>query len=71
MTSGADQLWVFDGKYYMVLVGLLVVLLRRGGRRVSGDRAWFRFLPTASAVVLMGLGLWMARDAWKSMSAMG
>jgi ABC-type nickel/cobalt efflux system permease component RcnA len=55
----------------LALVGVLVVMLHRGGRRVSGDRAWFRFLPTASAVLLMGLGLWMARDAWKSMSAVG
>ena len=25
MTTGLDQVWVFDGKYYLVLVGLLVV----------------------------------------------
>jgi ABC-type nickel/cobalt efflux system permease component RcnA len=54
----------------LALVGVLVVMLSRGGRRVSADRAWFRFLPTASAVLLMGLGLWMARDAWKCWSAM-
>jgi ABC-type nickel/cobalt efflux system permease component RcnA len=55
----------------LALVGMLVVALHRGGRRISGDRAWFRLLPTATAVLLMGMGLWMARDAWKSMSGVG
>jgi ABC-type nickel/cobalt efflux system permease component RcnA len=53
----------------LALVGVSVVLLHRGGRLVSGDRAWLRFLPTASAVLLMGMGLWMARDAWRGLSA--
>jgi nickel/cobalt transporter (NicO) family protein len=55
----------------LALVGMFVVLLHRAGRRGFSERAWFRFLPTASAVLLMGMGLWMARDAWKGMSAIG
>ena len=53
----------------LVLVGALVVALHRAGRTVSGDRGWYRLLPTASAVLLMGMGLWMARDAWKGFAA--
>ena len=42
VSTGLDQLWVFDGKYYMVLIGLLLVwgllflemLHRAGGRQV-------------------------------------
>lgn len=49
----------------LVLVGALVVALHRAGRKVSGENGWFRLLPTLSAVLLMGMGLWMARDAWK------
>jgi len=53
------------------LVGVLVVLLHRAGRSGFRERVWFRFLPTASAVLLMGMGLWMARDAWKGFTAVG
>ncbi len=52
----------------LVLVGMLVIALHRAGRRGFSERAWFRFLPTASAVLLMGMGLWMARDAWQGMA---
>ncbi len=52
----------------LVLVGSLVVALHRAGRKVSGERGWVRVLPTISAVLLMGMGLWMARDAWKGFS---
>jgi ABC-type nickel/cobalt efflux system permease component RcnA len=54
----------------LCLVGMFVVLLHRAGRGFS-ERAWLRFLPTASAVLLMGMGLWMARDAIKGFSAVG
>ena len=53
----------------LALIGVFVVLLHRLGRGSFRDRAWLRFLPTASAVLLMGMGLWMARDAWKAMSS--
>jgi ABC-type nickel/cobalt efflux system permease component RcnA len=52
----------------LALVGMLVVALHRAGRRGFRDRGWVRVLPTISAVLLVGLGLWMARDAWKGMS---
>ena len=52
----------------LALVGMLVVLLHRAGRRSFRDSGWVRILPTISAVLLMGLGLWMARDAWKGFS---
>jgi cytochrome c biogenesis protein CcdA len=55
----------------LALIGVFVVLLHRSGRRGFTERGWFRFLPTASAVLLMGMGLWMARDAWKGMSGAG
>jgi cytochrome c biogenesis protein CcdA len=55
----------------LMLVGMFVVLLHRAGRRGFSERPWFRFLPTASAVLLMAMGLWMARDAWKSFTAVG
>ncbi|MBM3979430.1 MAG: hypothetical protein FJ304_03955 [Planctomycetes bacterium] len=52
----------------LALVGMLVVTLHRAGRRGFRDSSWVRILPTISAVLLVGLGLWMARDAWKGMS---
>jgi ABC-type nickel/cobalt efflux system permease component RcnA len=55
----------------LALVGVFVVLLHRAGRRGFSDRGWYRYMPTASAVLLLGMGLWMARDAWKGMSAVG
>jgi nickel/cobalt transporter (NicO) family protein len=53
----------------LMLIGMAVVWLHRAGRGVGGDRAWFRLLPTASAVLLMAMGVWMARDAWKGFTA--
>jgi cytochrome c biogenesis protein CcdA len=55
----------------LMLIGALVVMLHRAGRSGFGERPWFRFLPTASAVLLMGMGLWMARDAWKGYAQVG
>lgn len=46
----------------LVLVGIVVVMLHRAGRRGFGENRWFRALPTLSAVLLMGMGIWMARD---------
>jgi nickel/cobalt exporter len=53
----------------LMLIGMAVVALHRAGRGVGGDKAWFRLLPTASAVLLMAMGIWMARDAWKGFTA--
>jgi ABC-type nickel/cobalt efflux system permease component RcnA len=55
----------------LILIGALVVVLHRTGRSGFGERSWFRFLPTASAVMLMGMGLWMARDALKGFTQVG
>jgi hypothetical protein len=60
MTSGADQLWVFDGKYYMVLVALLVVwamlfldLLKDPGPRWVVSSIPFQFCVISAAVVFI------------------
>ncbi|MFM8272902.1 MAG: hypothetical protein ACKODX_11290 [Gemmata sp.] len=53
----------------LILVGSAVVALHRAGRRVSGESGWLRLLPTVSAVLLMVMGLGMARDAWKGFGA--
>jgi ABC-type nickel/cobalt efflux system permease component RcnA len=53
----------------LMLIGMAVVWLHRAGRGVGGDKARFRLLPTASAVLLMAMGVWMARDAWKGFTA--
>jgi hypothetical protein len=59
MTSGADQLWVFDGKYYMLLVALLVVwalffldLLKDSGPQVVSSIP-FQFCVISAAVVFI------------------
>jgi hypothetical protein len=61
LLSGVDQVWVFDGKYYFVLVGLLGVwgllflaLLRsRGARDVVMSIPFHLCLIGASAVVIL------------------
>lgn len=53
----------------LMLVGALVVALHRAGRKVSGENGWLQLLPTVSAVLLMGMGFWMARDAWRGFAA--
>jgi hypothetical protein len=60
MTTGADQVWVFDGKYYVVLVGLLVVwsllflnLLRESGPQQVISNIPFHLCVIAAAAVFM------------------
>jgi hypothetical protein len=61
MSTGADQVWVFDGKYYIVLVGLLVLwgvlfldLLKSAGpRRVVSSVPFQLCLISAAAVVIL------------------
>ncbi len=60
LATGVDQVWVFDGKYYVVLAGLLLVwgllflaLVRcRGAREVVGSVA-FQLCVIGAAVVLV------------------
>lgn len=58
---GADQLWVFDRKYFCAVIGLLVLwvsllfkLLRRlGGRKMSGGIPLQLILISAAAVLIL------------------
>ncbi len=53
----------------LVLLGVGVVYANRaGGRRFAGQ-AWFRYLPVASALVLIGLGIWFLRDGYQLLNA--
>ena len=58
MATGADQVWVFDGKYYVVLVGLLIVwgmlfldLLKDSGPRSVVSSLPFQFCVISAAAV--------------------
>jgi hypothetical protein len=58
MATGADQLWVFDSKYYVVLVGLLILwgmlfinLLRESGAAKVVSGVPFQFCLISAAVV--------------------
>ncbi len=58
MATGADQVWVFDGKYYVVLVGLLLVwgmlfldLLKDSGLRWVVSSLPFQFCVISAGVV--------------------
>jgi hypothetical protein len=60
MTTGADQVWVFDGKYYVVLVGLLLVwgmlfldLLKDSGLHLVVSSVAFQFCVISAAAVFI------------------
>jgi hypothetical protein len=61
MSTGADQVWVFDSKYYVVLIGLLVlwallfldVLRSSGPRRVVTSVPFQLCIISAAAVVIL------------------
>jgi hypothetical protein len=60
MTTGADQVWVFDGKYYVVLAGLLLVwglmfigLLRKSGMQSVASSIPFQFCVIGAAAVFI------------------
>jgi len=61
MSTGADQVWVFDSKYYLVLIGLLVVwsllflkLMRNSGPgQVVGSIPFQLCVISAAAVTLL------------------
>lgn len=46
----------------LVLLGVAVVLAHRRGGKKYGERRWFKMLPVISAALLVGMGLWLARD---------
>ena len=51
----------------LVLLGVGVVYANRaGGRRFAGQR-WFRYLPIASALLLVILGIWFLRDGYRAL----
>jgi hypothetical protein len=61
LTTGADQVWVFDGKYYFVLIGLLLVwgllfiaMLRKSGAGsvVSGVPFHLCLISAAAVFIL-------------------
>src|ERR1035437_4516120 len=58
MATGADQVWVFDSKYYVVLVGLLILwgmlfldLLKNSGPRWVVSSVPFQFCLISAAAV--------------------
>ena len=60
MVTGADQVWVFDGKYYLVLIGLLIVwamlfldLVRSTGARSVVSSIAFQFCVISAAAVFI------------------
>ena len=61
VSTGLDQVWVFDGKYYLVLAGLLLVwsmlflemLHRIGGRRLVSGVAFHVCLVSAMGVFIL------------------
>jgi hypothetical protein len=61
LSSGLDQVWIFDAKYYVVLIGLLIVwaLLFLGLLRLQGPRQVVTSLPfhlcilSAAAVLIL------------------
>ena len=60
MTTGVDQVWVFDSKYYVVLIGLLFVwgllflnLLNLAGSRQVASGIPFQFCVISAAAVFI------------------
>ncbi|MCU1238103.1 MAG: hypothetical protein JWP63_6070 [Candidatus Solibacter sp.] len=61
MSTGADQVWVFDGKYYVVLAALLILwgmlfldlLKSSGARRVVSSVPFQLCVISAAAVVIL------------------
>jgi ABC-type nickel/cobalt efflux system permease component RcnA len=53
----------------LVALGVAVVFAHRAGGKTFGERRWFRMLPVASAVLLLGLGAWFSRDGMQDLIA--
>lgn len=54
----------------LVALGIGVVYAHRAGGRNFGERRWFRMLPVASALLLLGLGIWFSRDGVQELIAL-
>jgi nickel/cobalt exporter len=69
--AAVPLLLAFSAGLAAVLVGLGVgvVVAHRAGGRSFGDARWFRALPAISAAVLVGLGVWFARDGARTLLA--
>ena len=52
----------------LIALGLAVVYARKRGATRFGEHRWFRLLPIASALVLLGMGVWFLRDGWQALS---
>lgn len=53
----------------LVALGVGVVLAHRAGAARFGERRWFQALPVLSAALLVGMGLWLARDGVQRLTA--
>lgn len=49
----------------LVLLGMGVVYAHRAGAVTFRESRWFRWLPTASALLLVGIGLWLCQEGLK------
>jgi cytochrome c biogenesis protein CcdA len=47
----------------LVALGISVVYAYRMGASRFREHRWFRFLPMASAVFLIGVGIWLCKQA--------
>lgn len=52
----------------VILLGLAVVGVTRLGGSKFGDARWFRYLPVASALILVVVGVWFLRDGFQVLS---
>ena len=69
--SALPLLLAFSAGLAVVLValGIAVVYAQRAGGRKFGESRWFQALPIASALLLIGLGIWFARDGTSTLFA--
>jgi nickel/cobalt transporter (NicO) family protein len=48
----------------LIALGLGVVWANRKGSQKFSEKRWFKLLPVISAIILVLLGVWFARDGW-------
>jgi ABC-type nickel/cobalt efflux system permease component RcnA len=61
-------LFAFSAGLGAVLVGLgiAVVYAHRAGATKFSDSRWFKYLPMASAALLVAIGIWLCREGIQS-----